>query len=267
MVHGIAAADGPISPVGFVPRADNTYYLPNTGGGAGPEWGPYIGVDCHGDASPYFRDLNHLTPGPLYEGMVLTWMGDGSTLPAGISFNTPFNFRAGDPGNPPSGSGITSSLDSLLSGPYGSRIDDMVVYVNGLSSAWIISEPTKSLLPFETAPADVCELGNCKRSLWNNLSAMYGQTQLVVIPANMNDVYTKYVAQNMYWPMWDPTVPDHAFYTVPNKWNSDYPDPSTWTQYNFYIQNDCVTTPEPGVLLLLGLGLTGLVSARKVVKL
>lgn len=135
---GIAAAAGPISPTGFIPRADNTYYLPNTGGGAGPEWGPYVGVDCHGDASTFMRDPNaslnngYFTPGPLYSGMVLTWIGDSSTLPSGISFNHPFNFLPGDPSNP---TGAPSALHDLLSGPYGSRVNDLVTYLGGISSA------------------------------------------------------------------------------------------------------------------------------------
>jgi hypothetical protein len=269
------------SPVGFIPRADNTYYLPNTGGGAGPEWGPYVGVDSHGDASPYMRDPNGWTSGPLYSGMVLTWIGDSSTLPSGISFNHPFNFRPGDPTNP---TGAPSTLHDLLSGSYGPRVNDLVTYLGGISSAWIISEPVKSLLPFETGtspyPSPPYIEPWLQESLWKSLSDMYKQTQLVVIPADMTNVYTKYVAQDLNWPLWDPTVPDRDYYAgyemirdrvtgemVPlePRYHPDYPAPSTWTQYNFYIQNDIYTTPEPGTLLLLGFGLLGLaaVSIRR----
>lgn len=106
---------------------------------------------------------------------------------------------------------------------------------------------------------------------------MYEQTQLVVIPADMTKVYTKYVAQDLNWPLWDPTVPDRDYYagyeeicdrftgvcSYEPRYNTDYPAPSTWTQYNFYIQNDVYTTPEPGALLLLGCGLMGLVGIRR----
>jgi hypothetical protein len=281
IVPGIVAANGPVSPNGFVPRADNTYYLPNTGGGAGPEWGPYVGVDCHGDASPYMRDPNGWTPGPLYSGMVLTWIGDSSTLPSGISFNHPFNFLPGDPSNP---TGAPSTLHDLLSGSYGSRVNDLVTYLGGISSAWVISEPVKSLLPFETGtspyPSPPYIEPWLQEALWNNLSYMFKQTQLVVIPADMTKVYTKYVAQDLNWPLWDPTVPDRDYYAGNEvycdrftglcesqpRWNSDYPAPSTWTEYIFYIQNDNVTVPEPGPLLLLSFGLIALAGMRRAIR-
>jgi PEP-CTERM motif len=259
IIPGIAVANGPISPTGFVPRADNTYYLPNTGGGAGPEWGPYVGVDSHGDASPYMRDPNGWTPGPLYGGLVLTWAGNSSTLPTGLSFNQPFDFAA--PAQytsltPPSG--VPTTLQALLT-QYGSRINDMVWFDGGISTANVISEPIRSLLPFATS-SDVLQNG-----LWNGVSLMYANYPVVVIP-EMAGVYTPYTAQGITWPGWDPTVPDWQWYTQPGYWNPDYPAPSTWREYTFYIQNDCPTVPEPGVLLLFGSGLIALIPMRRMIR-
>jgi hypothetical protein len=175
----------------------------------------------------------HFTSGPLYNGAVVLW--EGASLPS-----------------------LPTTLDALLSSPDGNKVNDLLVFYGGSSYVWLISEPAINFLPFEDPSSD-------KHALWTTVNLVYEQNAKA-ISADLTKAYTVYQPQTINDPGWDPTVPDRDYYTVPDRWNSDYPPPSTWTQYIFNVANDRVQVPEPGALLLLGFGLMAVAGMRRVVK-
>jgi hypothetical protein len=248
---------------------------PNPHGTAGPEWSVPTPVDGHGDSQVF----NGWQGNPqVFTGMVLTWTGDSSTLPAGVSFNIPFSGQsvaAVAPGSP------ASSLGALLSSSYGSEINDLVEIGMGISKITSISHPVNSLLPFMTGSAlNSNDDPVLQKLVWNNASNVYNlyqvvvtQEQAVTIPGQ-SGTFTPYTPQAAFWPGWDPTVEDPASfapggYPYPdyNGKPVDYINPKDWAQWTYGIQNDCPTSvPEPDILLLLGSGLMALGGIRRVIK-
>jgi hypothetical protein len=159
------------TPTGWIPPANNTITVPNTGGSAGPEWGSYVWVDQHGDATPFFdQDAAHYTGyGWVNNGVVVLWQD--ASLP----------------------NALPSTLDGLLSSPDGYKANDLLIFVGGISRVFVVSEPSISLLPFKTSSDPL------QQNLWNGISNLYAYDAKAII-ANLPQTYTAYTPPNENWP-------------------------------------------------------------------
>ncbi|MGD0237170.1 MAG: PEP-CTERM sorting domain-containing protein [Syntrophorhabdales bacterium] len=267
----------------------NDVIIPNTNGGEGPGWGAEpngrpIPIDGHGDSNvvPVF---SFVTPQQVNTGIVMTWLGNASTLPPGVSFDTPFN-----------GASVLGSLSAFLSpsGPYGNQINDLIMINMGISAIYAVSEPAINLYPFATgsAPSPPYECPAKQEMLWGAINSALWPYSVVIIPeqtitlSGLPGTYTPYTPLNDTYPGWDYTlafrgagacqggycqVLPYSTYTPPFPYTGppvpvDYINPADWTQWTYEIQNDTPTVPEPGALLLLGFGLMALAGMRRLVK-
>jgi hypothetical protein len=246
----------------YPPPLDQTYYVPNTGGGYGgiplTDWGAPVGVDQHTDFIASQIPGNYWLTHSIYQqidsGVVVLW-NDPATLPTSLP----------------------SSLHTLLTQD-GDKVNDLLVCYGGVSRCEVISLPKYSLLPLENSPNTT--LANA----YNTISDLYGgfsYSNITVPPQvilqDTSHQYTKYVPMRD-WPGWDESLANPSAQDI-QVWQTAYqelyqfypnypatPDPSTWIQYTYYVENDIPRVPEPGLLLLLGSGFIGLAGMRRVIK-
>lgn len=102
-------------------------------------------VDQHGSATPFFnQDAPHYTGhGWVNDGVVVLWQG--ANMP-----------------NP-----LPSTLDALLSSPDGYYVNDILVFLGGISRVFIVSETYISRLPFKTSSDPL------QQNLWKGISDLY----------------------------------------------------------------------------------------------
>ena len=263
----------------------NMVIIPNTGGAEGPDWGPNVPIDGHGDSNVFAQPSNppYANPPQVYTGMVMTWLGNASTLPSGVSFGAPFY-----------GASVTPSLSNFLTS-YGSHVNDLAMIGMGISVIYPVSEPVKNLLPFATqsAPSPPYEAPYYQGLMWNTTSTLWNipgspyQYPVVIIQEQTNTLsglpgtYTPYTPVNDTYPGWDPTVLTPAQNVADYPWPTcptgqcqggqdgkpiDYINPALWTQWTYEIQNDVPSVPEPSLLLLLGSGVVALAGMRRMIK-